>query len=237
MSAMTDSQTPFSLFVTGTDTEIGKTLIAAALVHAMAKQGLSTAAMKPVAAGIEWRDGRQCNDDIDTLRSVASCTLAPEVMTPYLWEPPIAPHIAAAQAGVVMQSQVLLDAYAKAAQQAQAVVIEGVGGFCVPLSDTEDMADVAQRLGLPVVLVVGMRLGCISHAVLTAQAVAARGLPLCGWVANTVDPDMPYLQENLDTLTARLPAPFLGRVPRLEKADPAQAAQYIDVSRIAGWPA
>jgi dethiobiotin synthetase len=105
------------------------------------------------------------------------------------------------------------------------------------LSDAEDMADVAQRLGLPVVLVVGMRLGCISHAVLTAQAVAARGLPLCGWVANTVDPDMPYLQENLDTLTARLPAPFLGRVPRLEKADPAQAAQYIDVSRIAGWPA
>ena len=111
---------------------------------------------------------------------------------------------------------------------AQAVVVEGAGGFCVPLSDTQDMADMARALGLPVVLVVGLRLGCISHAVLTAEAVRARGLSLCGWVANTVDPAMPYQAENIQTLQARLGAPLLGVIPRLPEADPALAASYLD---------
>jgi len=227
----------FACFVTGTDTEIGKTLISCALLHALGRQGVKAVGMKPVAAGAQWRDGAWHNEDVDALAQASGLSLARELTTPYLWQEPVAPHIAARQAGVEMFASPILEAYAKLAGQADAVVVEGVGGFCVPLSNYLDTADLALELGLPVVMVVGLRLGCINHALLTAQAVAAQGLSLAGWVANTVDAGMPFMGENIDALRRRLPAPLLGHVPRLAQPSPAEAAGHLDFSCLPGWPA
>ena len=213
----------FSCFVTGTDTEIGKTLVASALVHMQALRGWRVAAMKPVAAGTEWRDGRWCNEDVDALAAYVSVKLPQEITTPYLFQTPAAPHIAASLEGKAIDRQHLLHCFKQVSAQADTVVVEGVGGFCVPLNDSYDTADMAKDLGLPVVLVVGMRLGCISQALLTAEAIASRGLSLMGWVANTVDPHMLYPQENIDAITQRINAPLLGCIPRLEVADAATA--------------
>lgn len=226
----------FACFVTGTDTEIGKTLISCAMLHALVQQGVRAAAMKPVAAGAEERGGRWHNDDVDRLTAAGNVSLAADLVTPYLWQEPIAPHIAAQRAGIQMCSGPILAAYEQIVQRCDAVVVEGVGGFCVPLSDGLDTADLARELGLPVVMVVGLRLGCISHALLTEQAILAQGLALAGWVANTVDDQMPYMQENIDTLRRRLSAPLLGHVPRLAVATSQAAAAFIDFSRLPGWP-
>lgn len=214
----------FSCFVTGTDTEIGKTLVASALIHMQVARGWRVAAMKPVAAGAEWRDGRWCNEDVDALAACVSVKLPQEMTTPYLFKTPAAPHIAAALEGRVIERQHLMDCFQQVRAQADAVVVEGVGGFRVPLNENYDTADMAKDLGLPVVLVVGMRLGCISQALLTAEAISARGLSLMGWVANTVDPHMLYPQENIDAIAQRISAPLLGYLPRMKVADAATAA-------------
>lgn len=226
----------FACFVTGTDTEIGKTLISSAMLHALTRQGIRAAGMKPVAAGAEERDGVWHNEDVDRLNAAGNVELDPGIVTPYLWREPIAPHIAAQRAGVQMFSSRILQAYAEIEKACDAVVVEGVGGFCVPLSDYLDTADLALELGLPVVMVVGLRLGCLNHALLTVQAISAQGLELAGWVANTVDADMPYMQENIDTLRRRLSAPLLGHVPRLAPATSEAAAACIDFSLLPGWP-
>lgn len=230
------SATPPSWFVTGTDTEIGKTLISAALLHALTVRGLRTAGMKPVAAGAELRAGAWHNEDADMLAAACSERLPQSLTTPYLLREATAPHIAAAHESAAIDPQHILDCYGQIARAADAVVVEGVGGFRVPLTDDCDTADLAQRLALPVVLVVGLRLGCISHALLTAEAIAARGLTLAGWVANTVDAALPNAAQNVDTLAARLPAPLLGCVPRLPLASAAAAAAHLDFSRLPGWP-
>lgn len=226
----------FSCFVTGTDTEIGKTLISSALLHALGRQGVRAAGMKPVAAGAEWRDGAWHNEDADALAAAAPLALPRELTTPYLLRTPAAPHIAAALEGVTIDPAHILDCYARVRQQAQAVVVEGVGGFRVPLTDGFDTADLAQQLALPVILVVGLRLGCISQALLTAEAIAARGLVLAGWVANSVDPAMAHAGDNVAALSARLAAPLLGCVPRLAAPAAAAAAACLDFSRLPGWP-
>ena len=218
----------FSCFVTGTDTEIGKTLVSSALVHMQAQRGWRVAAMKPVAAGAEWRDGRWCNEDVDALASRVSVTLPQEITSPYIFQTPAAPHIAAFLENKDIDSKHLLDCYRQVRAQTDAVVVEGVGGFRVPLNDSYDTADMAADLGLPVVLVVGMRLGCISQALLTAEAIASRGLSLMGWVANSVDPHMLYLQENTDAIAQRIKAPLLACIPRLEVADAKTAAALFD---------
>ena len=218
----------FSCFVTGTDTEIGKTLVSSALVHMQALRGWRVAAMKPVAAGAEWREGRWCNEDVDALAACVSVKLPQEMTTPYLFKTPAAPHIAASLEGKVIDRMHLLDCYQQVRAQADAVVVEGVGGFRVPLNDNYDTADMATDLGLPVVLVVGMRLGCISQALLTAEAITARGLSLMGWVANSVDPQMLFPQENTDAIAQRINAPLLARIPRLEVADAATAAAWFN---------
>jgi len=220
-------QRPGDYFVTGTDTEIGKTLIACALLHTAARQGWTTAGVKAVAAGAVQMDGRWINEDVEQLRRASSTDLPDAVRCPYVLPDAVAPHIAAAAAGVALDPAVIQQAYRQAAARAQAVVVEGVGGFRVPLDDGHDTADLARQLGLPVILVVGMRLGCISHALLTAEAIAARGLRLAGWVANHVDPAMPQAQANVQALARRLPAPLLGRVPNLAKAGPAAAARHL----------
>lgn len=221
-----------ALFVTGTDTEIGKTLISSALLHSYAQAGIRAAAMKPVAAGVQVRNGVRINEDIEMLRAQAGVELPLGEMTPYLWDEPVAPHIAAQKHGVTMRAEVIRQAYQAAAQRADVVIVEGVGGFCVPLSTNENMADVAVKLGLPVVMVVGLRLGCISHALLTAEAIRSRGLTLAGWVANTVDPDMPYRDANIQTLHEALLAPCLGCVPRLDTPSAELAASYLDINKL-----
>lgn len=227
----------FACFVTGTDTEIGKTLTSAALLHALVATGVRACGMKPVAAGAELRDGVLHNDDADMLAAASNVAMLPALTTPYLFKEPAAPHIAAALEGRAIELVPILAAYTELAAAADAVVVEGVGGFRVPLADDFDTADLAQQLGLPVVLVVGLRLGCISHALLTAESIVARGLVLAGWVANETQDDMAFADENVAALAARLPAPLLGRVPRLETPSAEAAAAHLDFSGLPNWPA
>ncbi|BCZ76504.1 ATP-dependent dethiobiotin synthetase BioD [Paraburkholderia terrae] len=225
-----------SLFVTGTDTEIGKTLVSAALLRGFAREGLRAAAMKPIAAGASLVDGVLHNEDADQLDAAANVLLPPEIRTPFMLREPAAPHIAAALENVMLDMTRIVDAHDAALQMADVVVVEGVGGFRVPLTDAHDTADLAFALNLPVVLVVGMRLGCISHALLTAEAIAARGLPIAGWVANRVDPEMLFPDENIAALRDRLDrqygAPLLGIVPHLSPASADVAATHLDTNRL-----
>ncbi len=222
----------FGVFVTGTDTGVGKTLISAALVHACARQGLAAAGMKPVASGCHEVDGRLVSEDVSMLLDAANVRLPDEVVNPYAFIPPLAPHVAAQQSGVT----IALDHIATSFRQAQALVdvlvVEGVGGFRVPLNESEDTADLAVLLGLPVVLVVGMRLGCLNHALLTSEAIRARGLSLAGWVANAVDPEMVALKENIDSLECRLQAPCIGKIPFQEHADFRKVSNFLKCERI-----
>ncbi len=196
------------LFVTGTDTGVGKTRVAVALIHALRARGLRVAAMKPVSAGSEA--GGALNEDVTALLQAANVAADIRDVNPYAFDQPVAPHIAAAQAGVRIDLGVIVEAYSRLAAAADVVVVEGAGGWRVPLNEAEDMADLAQALGLPVVLVVGLRLGCISHALLTAESIARRQVPWAGWVGNHIDPAMACQAENLAALRARLPGPCLG---------------------------
>jgi dethiobiotin synthetase len=231
-----DMSTKPAYFITGTDTEIGKTLISSALLHALAQQGLRAAGMKPVAAGAELRDGVWHNEDADRLAAAANVALPPELATPYLLREPAAPHIVAAEEGVEIDLAHIRSCYDRVSAMADAVVVEGVGGFRVPLSRNEDTADLAQLLGLPVIMVVGVRLGCLNHALLTADAIAARGLVLAGWAANIVDLGMSHGMDNIEALTERLSAPMLGCVPRLPAPLAAAAAAHLDFSSLPDWP-
>jgi len=222
---------PFrGLFVTGTDTEIGKTRISAALVMAYAKGGARVAAVKPVAAGMEDIGGEHINEDVHALRAVATVPLTAQEVGPFQFEAACSPHIAAALEGRPIQREAVLGAVQAVAARTDLLIVEGVGGFRVPFGGDWDSADLALDLGLPVVLVVGLRLGCINHALLTAEAIRARGLRLCGWVANTVDPQQPYVAENLDALAQGLgAAPCLGLVPRLPEPTPEAIYPYLNV--------
>ncbi len=199
-------------FVTGTDTGVGKTRVAGALIRALRAQGLRVAAMKPVSAGSA---PGELNEDVTALMEAADVAADLHDVNPYAFAEPIAPHIAAERAGVRIELGVIAAAYARLAAAADVVVVEGAGGWRVPLNEAQDMADLAQALGLPVVLVVGLRLGCLSHALLTAESIAARKLPWAGWVGNHIDPAMACQKANLDALRARLPGPCLGVSPFL----------------------
>jgi dethiobiotin synthetase len=225
-----------SFFVTGTDTEIGKTFVSSALLRGFVREGLQAAAMKPIAAGAFELNGVLHNEDADQLDAASNVLLPPELRTPYLLKEPAAPHIAAALENVTLDLDHIVACHAQAVQRAEIVVVEGVGGFRVPLTATQDTADLAVALKLPVVLVVGMRLGCISHALLSAEAIAARGLTLAGWVANRVDPDMTFPDENIASIREHLAraydAPLLGIVPHLSPAAPELAADQLDIDRL-----
>ncbi len=226
----------FSCFVTGTDTGVGKSLITAAILNALSRSGVPAVGMKPLAAGAEWRDGRLFNDDVALLASESTFDVPQALTTSYLLKEACAPHVAAALEHVRIDPAVLTDAYAQVAAKAPAVVVEGVGGFRVPLTDDYDTADFAAALRLDVILVVGLRLGCLSHALLTAEAVAARGLKLAGWIANQIDPAMPHQADNVEALRARLPAPLLGVVPWMAVPSPAVAADALDLTLLPSWP-
>lgn len=194
-----------ALFVTGTDTDVGKTHVAAALLRALASAGFRAVGMKPVAAG--FAQGEDVNADVAALRTAGNVDAPVSDANPYVFRDPVAPHLAAEVTGVAIRLPVIARAFDRLRTRADAVIVEGAGGALVPLDRTHDMLDIAAALKLPVLLVVGMRLGCLNHALLTALAVQRRGLALGGWVANELPPGMPLLRENIGTLTARLGAP------------------------------
>ncbi|MBL0285293.1 MAG: dethiobiotin synthase [Zoogloea sp.] len=216
-----------AFFITGTDTEIGKTFVTCTLLHAVRAKGLTALGMKPVAAGAEMVKGEFINEDAARLRAAGSFDPGLALLNPICLASPIAPHIAAAEDGVVIEPGKIREAFAALKKQADVVLVEGVGGFRVPLGEDYDTADLARDLGLPVILVVGMRLGCINHALLTAEAIAARGLGLAGWVANQIDPAMLRFDQNLEALTRRLSAPLLGVVPFQPGGDAAAVAHSL----------
>lgn len=208
-------------FVTGTDTGVGKTLVACALLHTYAAQGQRVVGMKPVAAGVD-EDG--LNADVKQLRAASNILARSELINPYTFLLPVAPHIAAQHEGVQIDLARIVAAYHALAAQADVVIVEGVGGFKVPLNEREDSADLARQLGLPVILVVGLRLGCLNHALLTVSAIQASGLTCAGWVANTIEAAMPVIAENIATLKQHINAPFLGWVPYQAQPDARQIA-------------
>jgi dethiobiotin synthase len=220
------------LFVTGTDTGVGKTLVACALIRALADRGERVVGMKPVAAGAEYRHGSLRNDDVDALAAASSVRVPGDALNPYCLRIPVAPHISAHEQGITIDLAVIQRAYAELRSVADRVVVEGVGGFRVPLGSAFDTADLAQALELPLVLVVGLRLGCINHALLTADAIAARGLRLAGWVGNRIDPQMAKAEENVASLRERIAAPLLGEVPYLGSPAPAAVADLLAVERL-----
>jgi dethiobiotin synthetase len=199
-------------FVVGTDTGVGKTLIASALIKHFVNLDLKTVGMKPVASGCDEVDGLYINDDVTALMQAGNVTAPLALVNPYRFIPAIAPHIAAKQAGITMDLDGIFAAYQQLRAIADVVIVEGAGGFLVPLNPNQTLADLAKKLNVPIILVVGMRLGCINHALLTVEAIRARGLLLEGWVANQVDPEMAMFEENLETLHQRIDAPCLSIV-------------------------
>jgi dethiobiotin synthetase len=211
--------------VTGTDTGIGKTFVTCALLRGAVQRGLRAVGMKPVAAGADLIDGRRINEDTSRLMAAANVAAAEELVTPYCLHSPIAPHLAASDEEVKIEFDLIADALAKLRAQADQVFVEGAGGLLVPLGADRDYADLASALDLPVILVVGMRLGCINHALLTVAAIRSRGLHLAGWVANRIDPAMLRFEDNLGSLRERIDAPLLGVIRYGEQdaaIDPAQ---------------
>jgi dethiobiotin synthetase len=200
-------------FVTGTDTGVGKTLVSAALLHTFARQHRRVVGMKPVAAGLIEHQGHWVSEDVLALRAASTVGVPAELDNPVALPDAMAPHLAAERAGRTVTVAELRAAHRALRAHADVVVVEGAGGWRVPVNDHETLADLARAIGAPVVLVVGLRLGCLNHALLTAEAIRADGLTLAGWVANAIDPDMPCREENIETLRRWLPAPLLGRVP------------------------
>lgn len=200
-------------FVTGTDTGVGKTLFSVALLHALRGRGHPATGMKPVASGSRRTADGLRSEDAETLMAASSAAAAYEDVNPYAFEPAVAPHLAAVEP---IEIERIRMHYERLRQVAPYIVVEGVGGWAVPIGPRETMADVACALALPVILVVGLRLGCLNHALLTAQAIRARGLTLAGWVANSVDPGMRYVDENVGSLQQWLAAPLVARFPRLD---------------------
>jgi len=216
-----------AVFITGTDTGIGKSLVAASLLRALQAQGLRALGMKPIASGCTMTTQGLRNDDAELLRTHGSGAPDYALVNPYALPEAIAPHLAAAQAGVALRLDPIVAAFAALSTMSQCVVVEGVGGWAVPLSDTLMQADLVRALRLPVILVVGLRLGCINHALLSARAIAQDGCELIGWIGNQVDPAMLCLEENLATLRERLSAPCLGVLPHVSAPEPRELAPLV----------
>lgn len=224
---------PKTFFVTGTDTDAGKTLVASGLLAAAKQAGFSTAAVKPVAAGCESTAQGLRNSDAVTLLAQCTKALAYEQVNPVALVPPIAPHIAAAQAGKELRVSRLVGLCRGVIyERADLTLIEGAGGWRVPLNNVETLADLARELNHPVIMVVGMKLGCINHALLTYEAIIRDGLTVVGWVASAIQQDMAVFNENLATLQQRLPAPLLGVIPHLQNPSPSEAAKHLNLTAL-----
>ena len=221
---------PVAFFIAGTDTDVGKTTVAAGLLRAARLAGMSTAAVKPVAAGCEMTVDGLRNSDALALLAECSEPLRYAEVNPFAFAPAIAPHLAAREAGVDLHVATLATAVqAILDRQADFTLVEGAGGWRVPLNDSATLAQLPIALKLPVIVVVAVRLGCINHSLLTVEAIERDGLRVAGWVANLLEPQMPRLEENLAALEARLHAPCLGRIPLLGEASAANVARYLDL--------
>ena len=201
------------IFITGTDTDVGKTTVALGLISALQKKGLRVGVMKPVSAGCELTSDGLRNKDAVLLMQQASVDLPYDIVNPYAFEPAVAPHIAAVEAGVKIDIDVICECYLKIADKVDVVIVEGAGGWLVPISENETMVDVAIALALDVITVVGIRLGCLNHALLTSQSIEASGLNHRGWIANHLSVATERAAENINTLCARISAPLLDEVP------------------------
>lgn len=198
-----------AFFITGTDTNVGKTYVACQLMREYVALGYKVIGMKPVAAGEDLVNGEWVNDDVLKLEAASSVVAPRELINPYSFKEAIAPHIAAESAGVEIKISVIKNAFEELKKLADIVIVEGAGGFLVPLNNTENMADLATALDIPIILVVGMKLGCINHSLLTLEAIKARNLKLHGWVANKIAPDMAFCEENIATITQKMQMNFL----------------------------
>jgi dethiobiotin synthetase len=227
-----------SYFITGTDTEIGKTFATCALIVALRARGLRVAPMKPVAAGSIVKNGVNLNEDVHALCTVYGAPIDTTLVNPYCYTAPIAPHIAAAREGITPSITAIEDTFAKLASTHDTVLVEGAGGFLVPFTNTISLSALPVRLQTPVILVVGLRLGCLNHALLTAEAIRARGIILAGWIGNVIDPAMSALNENIATLKQQLLAPCLGVIPRIVADDVTtaarQSATYLQIDALLG---
>jgi len=225
---------PKGFFITGTDTGVGKTVVASALLWKINELGLRTGAMKPVAAGcVQTPDGLR-NDDAELLMEHMSGSFAYELVNPYVFKDPIAPHIAAAREQRIIEIKKILDCYEQIAAASDCVIVEGAGGWKVPLNGTESMADLAAALALPVIIVVSVKLGCLNHAILTYESLLKNEIPLAGWVANIVDLDVSHIPEQIDTLRRTLYGPLLGIIPPMPRIRIAQVAEHLDVHFLMG---
>ena len=218
------------VYVTGTDTGIGKTFVSASLLSALSSAGMRVVGMKPVASGCELTSDGLRNGDAMTLLALSHGKPDYALVNPFALRVPIAPHIAAREAGLEILLEPINAAFAALSTNADCIIVEGVGGWCAPLSDMLMQRDLVRSLRLPVILVVGLRLGCINHALLSARAIAADGCELIGWIGNRIDPHMLRFDENVATLRERLPAPCLGILPFAAKADARQIGAHLDAA-------
>jgi dethiobiotin synthetase len=193
-----------AFFVTGTDTDVGKTYVACKLIKDYVAQGYKVVGMKPVAAGCEFVDGKWVNDDVLKLEAASNVKAPRELINPYSFKEAIAPHIAAELAGVEIEIEVIKQAFDALTTVADIVIVEGAGGFLVPINDNETMADLAIALNIPIIVTVGMKLGCINHTLMTVEAIKVRQLVLHGWVANQIDQNMQFYNENIATVAKKI---------------------------------
>lgn len=221
-----------SVFITGTDTDVGKTVVSQALLIALTKQGLKASGLKPIAAGCDITEQGMTNEDALCLQNAASVKLDYGLVNPYTLELPASPHIAAEKEKVNIDFNILSSVLFQHRQHAEFVVVEGAGGWRVPISKEDCLSSWVQQEQLPVVLVVGIKLGCLNHAMLTVEAIQKDGLAIVGWVANTIDPDAQHYSEMIQMLEQKIPAPKLGEIPYLSEESLQLAHQYLDISSL-----
>ncbi|OLQ86228.1 dethiobiotin synthase [Vibrio ponticus] len=223
-----------AFFIAGTDTDVGKTVASKAILNALKERGLNTIGYKPVAAGSEKTEQGMRNSDALYLQAAATVEVAYDDVNPYALELPASPHIAAKREDVVIDYDVLSDKLAQHKQNSDIVLVEGAGGWRVPVSDTDCLSSWVQREDLPVVLVVGIKLGCLSHALLTLDAIKADGLKVAGWVANRINPGTEHYAEIIEMLEQKIDAPKIGEIPYVPSVKRKELAKYIDVTPLVG---
>ena len=218
-----------SFFITGTDTNIGKTAITCSLIAKCIEEGFRAGGMKPVAAGCHIENGYMISDDVKKIIEVSNVDLNIKEINPYSFELPIAPHISFKSNEIDIH---LIKKYLRSFEnKMDYLFIEGVGGYAVPLTETFTTADLVENLDIPVILAVGMKLGCINHALLTVESILNKKQKLCGWVANRIDGDMQAYEENFSFLKEKIKAPCLGEVPYFKDFDPYKASKFIDINK------
>ena len=222
----------YGFFITGTDTDAGKTIATCSLLHAFSQKNLKTLGVKPLASGSYHTPQGLRNQDALMLQQWSTLKLPYSIINPVVFEKPIAPHLAAAQSNQVLSVEIILSRCYALTQDfgADLTLVEGAGGWSVPLNDKEIMADLAAHINYPAVLVVGLQLGCLSHTLLTYESILRKGLPIAGWIANHVEKDFSYATENIDTLKQFIKVPLIGIIPYQNKPDPAVISHYLDTS-------